>query len=251
MDESVENTASGGGGTDLQLVCLLDVLGFESQLKALGLAGITSKYTKLIEYVKEQKGGIDIVPTPDGHVAVGWLVIGNAYFSDSLLFWTRYSKMSLPSFTHCIAEAICFGLEIELPLRGALAVGEAILDADKGIFLGDPLVEVARTERSQQWIGASFGPSFAKPGFNDGFHLHTIMPYKSHYKARASDYATGMTVDWPRRWREGRKTDPCPVLKSLDRDPAFSEYYSRTEAFIGFSEANHDWFRKQGRLDYG
>ena len=237
--------------SELQLVCLLDVIGFESLLKTLGLAGIKARYSKLIEYVKEQKGGFEVVPTPDGHVAVGWLVIGNAYFSDSLLFWTRYSKMSLPSFTHCIAEAICFGLEIELPLRGAIAVGEAILDADNGIFLGDPLVEVARTERTQQWIGASFGPSFAKPGFNDGFHLHTVMPYKSHYKDRSSEYATGMTVDWPRRWREGRKSDPCPSLNRLDRDPAFSEYYSRTENFIGFSKENHDWFRKHGHLDYG
>jgi hypothetical protein len=149
---------------DLQTVCLLDVLGFENQLKSLGLDGVHAKYTKLIEYVKKQTGGVDIVPTPDRHVAVGWLVIGNAYFSDSLLFWTRYSKISLPSFTHCIAEAICFGLEIELPLRGCIAVGEAILDVDSGVFLGYPLVEVARGERFQQWVGASFGPSFTRPG---------------------------------------------------------------------------------------
>ncbi len=237
--------------SDLQVVCLLDVLGFESLLKTLGLAGIQAKYSTLIDYVKQQKGGIDVVPTPDGHVAVGWLVIGNAYFSDSLLFWTRYSKMALPSFTHCIAEAICFGLETELPLRGAIAVGEAILDTESGVFLGDPLVEVARTERTQQWIGASFGPSFSKPGFNDGFYLHTLLPYKSHYKDPTIEYATGMTVDWPRRWRESRKSDPLPLLRTLDRDPSFSAYYNNTEKFITFSEANHDWFRRQSRLDYG
>ncbi|MDO8723947.1 MAG: hypothetical protein Q7J31_17220 [Syntrophales bacterium] len=237
--------------SDLQIVCLLDVLGFENLLKTIGLEGIHTKYSQLIDYVKQQKGGIDIVPTPDGHVAVGWLVIGNAYFSDSLLFWTHYSKMALPSFTHCIAEAICFGLETELPLRGAIAVGEAILDADRGVFLGEPLIEVARTERAQQWVGASFGPSFAKPEFNGGFHLHTLLPYKSHYKDHTSEYVTGMTVDWPRRWRESRATDPCPLLKSLGRDPVFSDYYSRTETFISFSEKNHDWFRKQGRLEYG
>jgi hypothetical protein len=237
--------------SELQLVCLLDVLGFESRLIALGLAAIEEKYRKLVAYVREQKGGIDIVPGPDGHVAVGWLVIGNAYFSDSLLFWTHYSKMALPSFTHCIAEAICFGLETELPLRGAIAVGEAILDEGSGVFLGYPLVEVARTERTQQWIGASFGPSFSEPGFNDGFHLHTILPYKSHYKDSANKYATGMTVDWPRRWRESRKTDPRPVIQSLNRDPAFSVYYDRAEAFAAFSEENHDWFRKQSRLGYG
>lgn len=184
-------------------------------------------------------GGIDVVPTPDGHVAVGWLVIGNAYFSESLLFWTRYSKMALPSFTHCIAEAICFGLELELPLRGAIAVGEAILDTDSGVYLGAPLVEVARTERSQQWIGASFGPSFSKPGFNDGFYLNTILPYKSQYKDRTSEFATGMAVDWPRRWREGRKSNPLPVLKALDRDPDFSAYYNCAARFIDFSKVNH------------
>ena len=236
---------------DLQVVCLLDVLGFESLLKTHGLRGIHAKYTKLTDYVKQQKGGVDVVPTPDGHVAVGWLVIGNAYFSDSLLFWTRYSKMALPSFTHSIAEAVCFGLEIEVPLRGAIAVGEAILDPDSGVFLGWPLVEVARTERLQQWIGVSFGPSFSRPGFNDGFHLHTILPYKSHYKDHTSEFATGMVVDWPRCWREGRQSDPLPLLKALDRDPEFSAYYNHAEKFIEFSKINHDWFRGHARLHYG
>lgn len=237
--------------SDLQIVCLLDVLGFESLLGRLGLAGLQQKYTLLVNYVKQQTGGIDIVPTADGHVAVGWLILGNAYFSDSLLFWTTYSKMALPSFTHLISEALCFGVETELPLRGAIAVGEAVLDTSTGVFLGVPLVEVARSERTQQWIGTSFGPSFAKPGFSEGFHLNTILPYKSHYKDPASEYATGMTVDWPRRWRETRKTDPRPVLRGLDRDPTFSTYYERTARFIDFSEKNHDWFRRGGRLDYG
>ena len=113
---------------DLKVLCLLDVLGFESLFQTIGLKKIAERYSKLTEYVRKQTGGIDIVPTPDGHVAVGWLVIGNAYFSDTLLFWTGYNKMSLPSFTQLIAETICYGIEHELPLRGALAVGEAILE---------------------------------------------------------------------------------------------------------------------------
>jgi hypothetical protein len=236
---------------NLQLVCLLDVLGFESILKRLGLDGLHAKYAALIAYVKRQEGGLDIAPTPGGHVAVGWLVVGNAYFSDTLLFWTKYSKMALPSFTHLVAEAVCFGLESELPLRGAIAVGEALLDKDTGTFLGEPLVEVARTEREQQWIGVSFGPSFSKSDFNEGFHLDTVLPYKSHYKDRRSVYAMGMTVDWPRRWRESRKSDPRPNLSALDRDPEFSSYYERTSRFVDFSETNHDWFRTKSRLDYG
>jgi len=234
-----------------QVVCLLDVLGFENLLATLGLEGLRQRYTRLVDYVRQQAGGIDVVPTPDGHVAVGWLVLGNAYFSDSLLFWMEYSKIGLASFTHSVSEAICFGIETELPLRGAIAVGEAILDNSSGVFLGVPLVEVAGVERTQRWIGASLGPSFTKPGFHDGFFLHTVLPYKSHYKDPANGYATGMTVDWPRRWRESRKSDAKSALYRLDRDPRFSAYYQHTARFIDFSERNHDWFRCCDRLDYG
>jgi hypothetical protein len=235
----------------LYIVCLLDVLGFEATLNRLGLPSLQSKYAALVAYVKQQTGGIDIVPTPGGHVAVGWLVLGNAYFSDTLLFWAQYSQLALPSFTHLVAEALCFGLETELPLRGGVAVGEAILERDAGIFLGKPLVEVARTERAQEWIGASFGPSFQDPRFNQGFHLHTLLPYKSHYKDPAGPYSTGMAVDWPRHWRESRKSDPRPIVRRLDRDPDFTEYYQKSLVFIEFSETNHDWFRKGGQLAYG
>ena len=102
------------------------------------------------------------MPTPDGHVAVGWLVLGNTYFSDSILFWTNYSEMSLPGFTHLISETICYGIEHKLPLRGTISVGDAILDRDSGKYLGEPIIEAARTERLQKWIGVSFGSSFTK-----------------------------------------------------------------------------------------
>lgn len=236
---------------ELKVLCLLDVLGFENLFQSIGLEKLAERYAKLTEYVKEQTGGVDIVPTPDGHVAVGWLVIGNAYFSDTLLFWTHYNKISLPSFTQLIAETICYGIEHELPLRGTLAVGEAILDSESGTYLGQPIIETARTERLQKWIGVSLGTSFSKPDFNDGFYLNTVLPYKSHYKDTASPLATGMVVDWPRRWRETRKTDIRPLVSGLDTDPRFSEYYTRTLGFIDFSEQNHDWFKKQSHLDYG
>lgn len=232
-----------------QVVCLLDVLGFESILRREGLAALHRKYASLIGYVTQQTGGLDVVPTPDGRVAVGWLVVGNAYFSDSLLFWTHDNPMALPSFTNLVADAICFGIETELPLRGAIAVGEAILDRSAGVFLGLPLVEIARTESAQQWVGASFGPSFRARG--RGFHLNTVLPYKSQYKVPANSYTTGIAVDWPRRWRETRKSDPRPLLRGLDREPHFSSYYRHTLDFVDFSGDHHDWFLREEHLDYG
>lgn len=236
---------------DLTIVSLLDVLGFENLFQLIGLEKMKERYDKLTEYVKRQTGGIDVVPTPDGHVTVGWLVIGNAYFSDTLLFWTKYSKMSLPSFTHLISESICWGLENGLPLRGTIAVGETILDPDSGTYLGQPIIEAARTETAQEWVGVSFGPSFLAPDFNNGFYLNSVLPYKSHYKDKDSPLATGITVDWPRLWRETRKTDVRELVSAMDTDERFSCYYQKTLDFIAFSEANHDWFKKRGHMSYG
>lgn len=240
-----------------QVLCLLDVLGFESLFTAIGLKQIEERYDRLIEYVNEQTGGIDVAPTPDGHVAVGWLALGNAYFSDTLLFWTKYSKMSLPSFTQLIAEIICYGIEHKLLLRGTISVGNAILDKNSGKYLGEPIIEAARTERLQKWIGVSFGSSFTKPGFNEEFRLDTVLPYKSHYKPEIEDdnekrkYFTGMVVDWHRRWRESRTTDIQSMISEFDTGSEYSGYYEQTIRFVKFSEENHDWFKKTEHLNYG
>lgn len=235
-----------------QVLCLLDVLGFESLLDRIGLAGIHSKYRLLIEHVAKQRGGVDIVPLPDGGVAMGNREVGNAYFSDSLIFWTPYAgSIGMFSFTQMISEMICLGLEIALPLRGAIAVGEAVLDSKDGVFLGKPLVEVARTERLQEWVGVSFGPSISETPYKCDFYLNTVLPFKSHYKDRASRLATGITVDWPRYWRESRGSEPDATLRALDVDRSFSIYYETSLRFIEFSRINHDWFKSQGHLDYG
>lgn len=240
---------------NLKVLCLLDVLGFESLFNNIGLKKLAERYEKLTKYVKNQTGGLDIIPTPDGHVGVGWLLIGNAYFSDTLLFWTNYNKIALPSFTQLISETVCYGIENRLPLRGTLSIGEAILDNESGTYLGEPIIEAAKTEKFQKWIGVSFGRSFTRSELNEGFYLNTVLPYKSHYKEDVKgdekDYCTGMVVDWPRRWRESRRSDIKPLVSALDTDPDFSDYYERTLRFIDFSEENHDWFKKEGHLNYG
>jgi hypothetical protein len=236
---------------ELKIICMLDVLGFENLHNSFGLSRLRDYYKELTEYVKEQEGGIGIQPIPDGRVAVGWLVVGNAYFSDTLLFWTNYNKISLPSFTKIISECLCFGIEHKLPLRGAISVGQAILDSETNTYLGQPIIEAARTEKLQNWIGVSFGRSFTQPDFNNGFYLDTVLPYKSHYKDSSSPLATGMTVDWARRWRETRKTNLSELISSLDTVPEYSEYYKRTIDFVKFSEENHDWFKTKPHINYG
>ncbi|MDE2132975.1 MAG: hypothetical protein KGJ49_00055 [Alphaproteobacteria bacterium] len=247
-DESLSSPVAVG----TYVVCLLDVLGFEHILGQLGLEVLHSKYELLVAHVRKQTGGIDIVPLPDGTTAVGWPEVGNAYFSDSMIFWTRYAgTIGLFSFTQMISDVICHGIEIGLPLRGGIAAGDAILDSSRGVFLGEPLVEVARLERAQAWIGASFGPSFQAERFKCNFYLNTVLPFRSHYKEPDRQLATGIAIDWPRRWREARKSEPDAAIKALDVSPPFSPYYQMSLRFAEFSRQNHDWFNRQSHLDYG
>lgn len=230
--------------------CFLDILGFENQFKSRGLDEIFDVYEKLIGYVQEQTGGIDVVPV-GGHVAVGWLVINQAYFSDSILFWTRYNKIAFNSFMSLLSDAVCYSIELGMPVRGSVTIGDAILDKDRGIYLGEPLIEAARVEVAQQWVGVSCGPSVATPPYNQELILNNLLPYKSHGKPGREQLITGMVIDWPRKWRESRSNDLLKEITALDTDPRFSIYYENTIRFVEFSAEHHDWFKKQQHLDYG
>lgn len=228
---------------------MFDVLGFRSLFEGLGLDEIYARYEKLAAHVREPKSGIDLVPI-GGFVAVGNLEVQTAYFSDTLLFWTRYSFPGFRSFCITCAEAFCHGLEIGLPLRGAISVGTAIMDSALDIYLGQPIIEAATVERTQRWMGASFGPSFNDPADKKQFFLDTVLPFRSHTKPGSESLVFGATLDWPRYWRQSRTTDAASVVSALDTDPKFSDYYSATLRYIEFSKAQHDWFTKDKHLEY-
>lgn len=228
---------------EIEMVCLLDVLGFENILKATGLQELAAKYQTLMNRVTNQFEGFTLM-TIGGHQALGVSLWNAAYFSDSILFWSHFSPF-LPRFIEIIAESICQGLEMELPLRGGIAVGEAILDKTSSVYLGLPLVEVARLERAQEWIGCSVGPSFGVPPYNSNFDAKEVIPYHEHYKNDCDpSLKTGLVVDWPKRWRATRASDPRPVIDALNHDTRYSRYYTRTADFIAFSENHSAWYQE-------
>ena len=237
------------------ILAMLDVLGFEAIFRRHGLVSMHDLYGRLVEFIQKQTGGLTIVPVPnaDGTVspAVGWLSIEQAYFSDSVLFWAKYNPLHLSAFSSLIAEAICTSIELGLPVRGALSIGHAILDKPAGVYLGLPIIEAARAEASQKWIGASFAPSLCEPPYSQGMMLNTVLPYKSHIKPGCERYIPGMVVDWPRLWRQSRSVDIKAAIDALDTDPAYAAYYETTRRFVDFSAENHDWFKRQRSLDFG
>lgn len=223
------------------ILCLLDVLGFESRLHEIGLENLHAKYEQLVQLVGAQSGGGVVgIDLPDGS-AVATVFVQHAYFSDTLLFWMNYDPVKSQWFVRRMAEVVCSAIEIGLPLRGAITVGPSILNMRSGTFLGHSLIEAARLENQQQWIGASFGPSLAKIS-DHRYYLSLLQSYSSHYKDAEHHLATGLTLDWPRWWRETRNTDPREAIRRHDNTAAHSCYYVNTLKFIDHSMANVDWF---------
>jgi hypothetical protein len=237
-----------------KVVAVFDVLGFESLLRSRGLDRMLQDYAKLTAIVDKMDGCMCIRPIPNGDgtfsPAVGYLATAQAYFSDTILLWSNYDAFKLPAFCQMCSDLFCESLELGLPMRGGIAVGDTHLDADSGVFVGLPLVEAARAESAQLWLGVSLSASFAVEPFNHNFDLRTVLAYRAHRK-RGRKYAgllPGMVLDWPRRWRENRKGDVRSLVTSMDSDPEFHRYYKHTLRFIDYSENHHDWFLRSGRI---
>lgn len=256
------------------IVALFDILGFEKRLARLGLPEMQARYEALIHavnYRKEQMqrvfGDLDFEEAPywtaEGDVFTFNKVYG-AYASDSILLWSnrtwpqardidsetcqrladnpadgwKYHPIPCDNFLDVCNDLMCRGLEVGLPLRGAIAIGEAILEPDRNIFLGQPIVDAARLENGHHLIGTSFCVS----GMNQTIPLRYALQFDSHIKDTHRQLWGGAMLDWPRHWRKSRKTDLHRAIHVLDTEPECSDYYSNTLELIAYSQRYADRF---------
>lgn len=256
-------------------IAFFDILGFEAKFASIGLDAMEERYRSLIRVVNESNRRMEhlfgplnfhesIYWTADGDVVPAVKVFG-AYASDSILIWSNaswpdargktnherdqlaadpalgwaYQTVPCDTFLGVCNEIICAGLEIGLPLRGSLAMGKAILDRVEQIYIGHPLVEAARLEKGQKFIGVSCCPSFMHQIVPNRF----LLPFNLHLKDGYSDKVGGAVLDWPRHWSKTRTSDIRDVVLSLKTGSGkAAEYYDLTLAMIDASEAQRHKF---------
>jgi hypothetical protein len=248
---------------------LFDVLGFETKFARLGLSGMAELYDALIgdvnamnaHAVELEQGlalGDEAIWTADGDAFVFNRVNG-AYASDSIVLWAhahfaearalsqtqRVSRASDPAkrwmyhfipcdrFLDACNQLLCHALEIGLPLRGALALGPGIVEQQRRVFLGQPMIDAARAEKGQKIIGAAFTPSFLDQVVPTRFGV----PFKKHIKADSEPLLSEYVLDWPRHWRRTRSEDLRGAVDGLNQNAEFATYYENTQQFIDASEA--------------
>jgi len=223
---------------------MFDVLGFSNWIAETPLQEILDAYHVLIEDVvvkPNSKGGVGAIQMPEGAVLTVTGPPGYAYFSDTILIWYPLVPAFVDSFVSSCNDLVCQALSMDIPLRGAIALGDAVLDPDAGMFLGTPIVEAANLEKGQNWVGTTLGKSAIWSPFLAQMHGTSIIEYAPPMKERYREFASPIVLDWPRRWRDTNEIPLAEKLQSLNKKPEKSLYWDNTIAFAEYSERKHDW----------
>lgn len=259
----VAGSPSGGYEPDVSkaqpyLLAYFDVLGFEALLVDVGLHHIHERYQQLLDQALRPQSHErpwsraqslvrgEVVP------ALMWLPMRAAHFSDSLLLWVHYHPDHVGEFLARCSRVFCKALDLGIPLRGAITIGEAVLDNHNNIFLGSPLVEAARLESKQDWVGVALGTSFKSASPRVPIPPEAVFPYVPPLKTGGSDLFSDIVLDWPRTWRQDYSASAVERLQTLagaDLPDALRQRYIAAATFYEASGANEDWFFPQASDD--
>lgn len=234
------------------LLFLFDVLGFSERVKEVGLAAIYAQYERLIELVgpggPQLVLGAEPVDESGGMIPVTFVVSWQtAYFSDTFLLWTRlHTPGILDPAIHLARRVFCRSLANGLPLRGAMAVGEAVMDQQRGIYLGEPIIDAARAQAAQNCAGIGVARSWSDRRYFGGAigRADGFLPYENHIKPGQEDHLCSMALDWPRTWRDSpeyAQVSLDDLIASYSR-PGFETYWDATRRFVEHSHANPAWW---------
>lgn len=223
---------------------MFDVLGFSHWVETADLQTVLDTYHTLIVRAilrPNKKGSLSSVQTPEGMLFVVGGPPNYAYFSDTILLWCPLIPPAVGDLVERCSDLICEALTMNIPLRGAITLGDAVLDSDTNFFIGKPIVEAHNLERGQEWIGLTFGNSAVWSPFLAQIHGTVIIEYPPPMKEEAKKYSSPIVLDWPRRWRDKHGQCPSIKLRELNTKPKFACKWDNTIKFAQFSLGKHDW----------
>ena len=133
------------------------------------------------------------------------------------------------------ADLLSEALGMSIPLRGALAVGKAMLHERTSTFVGPPIVEAAKLEQAQDWVGACLGPAMLAADVAREFDPNLVLPYPVPFKKGQAGLVSGLALDWPRRYTSKFGQSSVEALQALDTSPAHHRYYGNAIEFAKHS----------------
>jgi len=221
------------------IIGVFDVLGFSALLETAGLDAVTEQYARLIAEAVTKPAmrihNIIQVSKTEAQSIFCVLPVQHAHFSDTILLWAPLVQHFIAPFLARCADMVCEALQMGLPLRGAVAVGRAVMHRTSGTFIGQPIVEAAKLEQAQDWLGVTLGASMLAADVACEFDPTLVVPYRVPFKRRRINFPTSLALDWPNRFRARYGIDPSESIALINRSPAHSIYYDNAQKFATYS----------------
>lgn len=168
----------------------------------------------------------------------------HAFFSDTFILWVEYNEFLQPrmgGFYEKCSNIFIESIKKGIPLRGSIARGAAIMDEENKLFLGKPLVEAAKAETAQQWLGIGITKSCEDIYPTEARYL---FPFCEHIKEGKESLLSVTVLDWARYFRETENgDDPTPYINKMNTDDKFSTYYEITKKYIQSSKEHSDFMK--------
>lgn len=144
-----------------RLVAFLDVLGFSELLRKRSLLDLHQEYARLIDEARS-KVFDQIARSPEGEVRQSNFDFAQFAY-DSIVLVSRSLDEDGPRSAFHFFAATCQLMETcagrKMPLRGAVGVGDFLVDAERQLFLSPVLPELVELEQLQEWTGAVVLPA--------------------------------------------------------------------------------------------
>jgi hypothetical protein len=165
-------------------------------------------------------------------------------FSDTLLFYSdNDSEGSLCGIVMAVAHVIATSIAIGLPLRGGITLGEAAMDKDANVYVGDAIITAYGLESSLKWAGAVIDCPSLYEDYGEvlkqleayGLILTAAAPMKNKHPKRKSgdnEWKETPCVGWPLAIA-GQSNLVRSKMASLVKpsDEISQEYHDHTIAF--------------------
>lgn len=233
------------------VLAFFDILGTSEKIKHEQYDKVYDFYCYMVNLCSEERIPLSFYALPghphDGSEIVILFPINHAFFSDTFIVWIEchdlFGMSSRGFFEKCMKifiEALKYGI----PLRGAISRGSAIMDSQNNIYLGKPIVEAAKAEVAQNWLGIGLTSSFQETTVSE---THLLLPYHDHIKEKYMEKNKEIlfveaVLDWPKYWRNVEKDSPIPYIQAMNTDGNFSSYYDNAIKFVNYSFENRNFW---------
>lgn len=97
-------------------------------------------------------------------------------FSDSIFIFSKDDSFpNLRHFLTYVKRVMRMALRAEIPLKGAIAYGDIVVDEEQNLFCGQPIIDAYMLEEDLQYMGVVFHHTFEEPFGNlSDAHYHKV-----------------------------------------------------------------------------